>query len=489
MKIIKSIMILIIISTLYLMNAKQTGIKTIPVQTNIPAPQPQIAVQPSKQPIAQQKSYANALNIIRHQMRSDQILQNNRFTQQFINFVKDNVQNSDYPEVFAKALLQAGGYLNVSLTGNQQTDYNLFMNIRDQVDHQINVLFSRNVQPIIQPQEKTKERILAQPYYLVSTDINTLTKFGLCPLFDKKAVALNQEEKELADELRKQGSSEESILEFLGKVPPHYSVFNENHQFEPKKTGPGFDTKYVGFNVPCVVALGKFNNWNRTLLQLKSLDQLELAATSGLSAALCAGHSLNNARLMRNYALTGNTLYLKDLHNINDSVNFLLDNKFGEWLYVKDVKNSIENLGQDLGIDGVDISAISTVSLLDSNLDKQNFFEAVFDKNEFNYVQRVKKDIQTGLKKDNYIHVVIVGNEETVGMDLSGRGHYFCFVIIKKDNQIQYIVLDTLPGVYHLQAGSHERNQLMFIIENIEGGNVSTVVPNVPVKLYQNMMK
>ena len=296
--------------------------------------------------------------------------------------------------------------------------------------------------------------------YLVPTDADTLKMFDLCPLFVEQEVSIAPDLlTELDAETIKQLYASQKI-----ESSPKYHVFK----------GDRFESEPVSVDAPCVVPLGMFGNWNRTLFQLKSLDQFDLAQKTGLSPALCAGHALNNGRLIRNYALSGELKYLKDLHDIDNSASFLQDLEIDDWLNVETVKSNIAKVGKVLGVDGIDISAVSTVALFDSNLDKTAAF-SVFNPEEFFYVQNVKKKIQQGLKQDNYVHVMIVGNEEAA----ESHGHYFCFAIIKMGNDIQYIVLDTLPGVYHLQEKSHERDRLMFVIDTIEQGNSLIKVANL----------
>jgi len=326
--------------------------------------------------------------------------------------------------------------------------------------------FFRKKYPYIQIKDLFPTMTLAgfalepEQVHLVPTDASTLKMFDLCPLFVEQEVSI---EPDLLTEL-----DAETIKQLYASQKA--SISPKCHFF---RNGT-FETENVGVNAACVVSLGMFDNWNRTLLQLKSLDQFELAKQTGLSPALCAGHALNNARLTRNYALTGELKYLKDLHDINKSADFLLDLQIDDWLNVETVKVNIAKVGQALGVDGIDISAVSTVALFDSELDKKPEF-AVFSPQEFSYVQNVKKEIQAGLKQKNYIHVMIVGNEEAA----ESHGHYFCFAIIKMGDEIQYVVLDTLPGVYHLQQGSHERDRLMFVIENIEQGSSTIKVANL----------
>lgn len=358
-------------------------------------------------------------------------------------------------------------------------DYPVLRNIEEEIDRQIKALqISAQIKPevklpdlpvikpklpiikpdlpIIKPDlpviksEQPSKIVGTLQTYLVPTSTNILRRYDLCPLFTEPAL---------------------------------YFVFKESRLLSSGKTSLGFEGDDVDVNAPCTVALGKFGAWDRTLMQLKSLNQFELSAATGLDPALCAGHSLNNGRLIRKYALTNDAQCLKDLHNLQSSANFLLDLNIGAWLNVEVVRAKIAELRQELGVDGVDVSAVSTVSLFDSHLNKKFGF-SVFDENEFTYVQDVKKNIQQGLKKKNYVHIMIIGNEETVE---EAFGHYFCFAIIKKGNTIQYVVLDTAPRAYHLHAGSHERDRLMFVIQNIEQGNSAINVANIRTKRLQIM--
>jgi hypothetical protein len=113
-------------------------------------------------------------------------------------------------------------------------------------------------------------------------------------------------------------------------------------------------------------------------------------------------------------------------------------------------------------------------------------FEVFFDRNEFNAVQNLKEQLRKGLQRDYYAHFIIVGNEEVTQF----HGHFFMLAIIKALNEIQYIVIDTFPhGVYHLKEGSHERNRLLFIIQNIEQGSSPIILPNVRMFEYEKSKK
>ncbi len=310
--------------------------------------------------------------------------------------------------------------------------------------------------------------------HLVPTDKVSMQELGLCPLFTQQE-GFQMDPiivQEMMRDLRSQGLSEADIkqqLAGLTKVPgPKYHVFKSDQK------NAWLEEKEISIDAPCVESLGNYGEWNRILLQLKSLNQFELAEKTTLSPALCAGHALNNACLIRDYAETGEIKYLKYLGDINSATNFLLDLTIDDWINVETVKDNLKKMGIEFNIDVSNISAISTVDLFNSNLDKTPDF-AVFNPEEFAYVQNLKQRLRNGLKENNFVHVIIIGNEEVA----ETHGHYFAFAIIKEGNNIQYVVLDTLPNVYHLQKDSHERNRLMFLIENIEQGNAVTPFHNL----------
>lgn len=302
----------------------------------------------------------------------------------------------------------------------------------------------------------------------------SLTNLGLCPLFkkqegytiDSKLVA------EMKSDLRRQGLSEADIEQQL--VGMSSAPGPKCHVFIGSSTDASFAEVPVKESVPCKISLGYFEKCNRTLLQLKGIDQFELAEKTSLSPALCGGNALNNACLIRDYAETGEIKYLSHLHNLNEAANFLLNIGIGDWINVEVVKDSLAKMSKDLDIDTSNISAVSSAALFNSELDKTAEF-ALCDPNEFSYVQKLKEKLRADLKKDYFTHVIIMGNEEAT----ESHGHYFAFAIIKAFNVIQYVVVDTLPNVYHLQEGSHERNRLMYVIDNIEQGYSNIDLANI----------
>ncbi len=317
--------------------------------------------------------------------------------------------------------------------------------------------------------------------HLVPTDKSSMAQLGLCPLFDK------QEELSIAPEIladmkrgyRKQGLSEADIklqlAGFYAESGPQYHVFKEEHVLSSGDVEvTGFKTKPVNPDAPCVAPLGMRGGLNCTLVQLRSLDQFELAKKTSLSPALCAGHSLNNACLIRDYAETGEIKYLRYLHDINSATNFLLDLTINDWINVEVVKENLEKMGQEFNVDVSNIAAVSTIELFDSSLADAPWF-ALFNPEEFTYVQKIKQKIRDGLKGENFVQVIIVGNEEVA----ESHGHYFAVALIKVKNELQCVVLDTLPKVYHLQEGSHERARLLFLLDNVTKGASDVELSNV----------
>lgn len=308
----------------------------------------------------------------------------------------------------------------------------------------------------------------------VPTDALSMKELGLCPLFtQQEAVEFDPALfKEMEQDLRAQGVSDADIKEQLAGLT--ISPGPKSHVFRSDEEHAWFEEEDVRIDEPCVVSLGVFGNWNRALVQLKSLNQFELAEKTTLSPALCAGHALNNACLIRDYAETGEIKYLKYLGDINSASNFLLDLTIKDWINVETVKENLQKMGIDFNIDVSNISAVSTVALFDSNLDNTPEF-ALFSSEEFSYVQDLKQKLRDGLQQDKFVHVIIIGNEEVA----ESHGHYFAVAVIKVGNEIQYVVLDTLPNVYHLREGSHERNRLMFLIQNIEQGHATSAIANL----------
>lgn len=324
------------------------------------------------------------------------------------------------------------------------------------------------------------DRSLTKITHLVPSDSKSMYELGLSPLFVTKETSMDFDiVNDITNALRNEGLSEASItatineMKFPGRV---YHIF-ENGIFKKQQIDHDKD-------VSCIVDLGVYNNCNRKLIQIKGLDQGDLETKIQFPDGLCAGHSLNNACILQRYAKTGEVKYLKDLTDMNGAAEFILKNNIKNWLDIKEAREKLSEINSNLK--DPNISIVSTVGLFDSNLDKNPVFEVCFDKNEFYLTQKNKELIQKGLQRNYFTHVIVIGDEEVK----LNKGHYFTCAIIKVLNEIQYVVVDTFPGgVYHLQDGSHEKNRLMFLIQNIEQGSSTIDLPNVHMLEYEKMIE
>ncbi len=233
----------------------------------------------------------------------------------------------------------------------------------------------------------------------------------------------------------------------------------------------------------CIIPLGG----SRFLMQLESLSQMELAIQKKVAPALCGGLSLHNCILIRKYAKTGNKKYLQDMHNFDLADQFITDIGLGSWLLVSAVKKYL-TIAQKKKYNVSAISVISSPLLFDSQLKKRNDFEMFIEKADYKEVQQLKKYIMKGLQQPNFVHVIIVGNEELVEPK-EARGHFFIFAIIKVGGITQYIVLDTSQGAYHLDERSYARLRLNFMIDQFEKGQSDIMMPHLRWDKYTEQKK
>lgn len=112
---------------------QQKPLPTQPIQRPIEIPQ---------QPTIRPQSYAAALNIIRTQMPSSKVLVNNRFTQEFINFIT----SLNLSDVQTQALLEAGINLHAPLNDNDAMNQQLLSTLQNSIPR---IIQSKSIQPTI----------------------------------------------------------------------------------------------------------------------------------------------------------------------------------------------------------------------------------------------------------------------------------------------------------------------------------------------------
>jgi uncharacterized protein YfkK (UPF0435 family) len=209
---------------------------------------------------------------------------------------------------------------------------------------------------------------------------------------------------------------------------------------------------------PCMLNLGAKNGLNRVLLQMSMAKQIE---------ARCGGLSLINILWTKKYEESGNTNDLTYLHNPGNVQKVLNEIGCGNWVDIKAVKDYI-NSAKAKGYEVSNIDAISSILALDKNLAEFLF------KEEVNTGQKIKNKVKKGFMQDHFFYGIIIGDEE---IRMSGVGHYFAFVIIKKENDIQYIVIDSLTDANHLEPDSYRRRRIHYLITQLETGKATNLIP------------
>jgi hypothetical protein len=166
--------------------------------------------------------------------------------------------------------------------------------------------------------------------------------------------------------------------------------------------------------------------------------------------------------------------FLIALNDIEQATNFLLDININDWITVDAVKDTLRKMSELFKTDITNISVVSSVVLFDQFLPEKLEY-AVFDEEEYEEAQKIRRAIQQGLQQKYFYHILIIGNEEST----QSHGHYFACAIVKVGQTIQYLVLDTLPNVYHLQKESHELNRLRYMIDQLETGRSEVDFANI----------
>lgn len=273
--------------------------------------------------------------------------------------------------------------------------------------------------------------------------------------------------------------TDEDILKKLQLCPPSFSKNLLFTIFE-EEPWPQYSRYNVNEHPACIVP-----NWNGgTLMQLFSLNQIEFSSVKDVDSAHCSGLSLRNCIQMQLYANTGDNKLLTLLHNFDNAKKFLDTVGAKEWGQANQVREYL----REAKIKGFNVDNISVIEMplyLDPGLlqsKEANIVQGVFDKKEFEYVQAVKQKISNGIKGSHFFHAMIIGNLEQV----EGRamGHWFSFVIIKNNNTIQYIVLDTISKNYHLVEFSYEMQRLQSIVNHIIKGYSNVQLQHAAVALY-----
>jgi hypothetical protein len=309
--------------------------------------------------------------------------------------------------------------------------------------------------------------------HLCPADEESMKNLGLIPLF-------RQEQYEIDVELAKTLTAQE-----LKSIKP--SQFLECKKFNELENS--FDAVNVSSdNAPAVITLQNDETGHKIdLIQCFTLNQFELAKKTSLSSALCGGHALFNAHCAQEYAIKGEVRCLQNMHSIEAATNYLLDFESQQWAPLSRLKTDIEKM-KDLNLlrrKNDCITVVSSLELFDPALEAAPYFPFFIGPNEYAYVQEKRKKIMEGLKKGNFVHTIIFGNEE---MLLAGNGHWVAVTVLKYGRNMQFIVTDTVPNVYHLDKESHEGKRLRVLIDCLTVGKSDSVITNIKAAKIAEMM-
>ncbi|HLC07453.1 MAG TPA: hypothetical protein VJJ26_04675 [Candidatus Babeliales bacterium] len=160
MSFFKNLLPIILLCTISSVSPRGVG-QTRPVEQPKPTPIKAIPTPPiiRQQPVIQQKSYAQALDIIKNQMPSRKVLINNVFTQEFIDFVTA----LNLSEIETTALLQAGANIHATWTDNNETNKKILSSLRNNIKSITQTKPREQIKPTPQPQPAKKDRSRKQP--------------------------------------------------------------------------------------------------------------------------------------------------------------------------------------------------------------------------------------------------------------------------------------------------------------------------------------
>ena len=162
MKLIKNILPILLLFAVGSISPRSVGAsakKSVVQAKKTPTRKTTLPPVTQQQPIAQAPSYVQALNIIKTQMPSNRVINNNSFTQEFIDFVK----SFNLSDIETKALLQAGANIHATWTDNNETNKQILSSVRNNIQSIIPSQQTTQIQPSIQQQPRIPAPPVVQP--------------------------------------------------------------------------------------------------------------------------------------------------------------------------------------------------------------------------------------------------------------------------------------------------------------------------------------
>jgi hypothetical protein len=215
---------------------------------------------------------------------------------------------------------------------------------------------------------------------------------------------------------------------------------------------------------------------NQILMQLNTINQFDLDSIVDKDGnqlyATCPVQSLRSISLIMQYAETGRDNFLHALTNKAQATNFVEDVKAQGFAFDWLSGGALENVIQKARIPGISQEQVTVLENVTALPTKQNLMTK----------------IRNGLREDNFVHGIVLGTQDEsvvtayeeikkaqgdfqmleLKIAQSVRIHFFAFIIVKKGNNIQYIVVDTAPATYHL--ADKQLLRLKYIIDMFTTG-------------------
>ena len=240
---------------------------------------------------------------------------------------------------------------------------------------------------------------------------------------------------------------------------------------DPSDKLPGYrELSAADLNIPA-------DNKKRHLMQLKTFNQEVFENANSLCWAL----AVRNTLLLSSFVYTGDTNFLKQLPSIDGVKSFLDYYKLNELvaklgaqsMFTKEqVEDFMQKNFTQPSAFVIDPSLIKdrkiTVMATPFEIDKTNWFVE-----EESSASNAAKRVREGLKQKEFFHAFILGEDELAAIsgDTKAAGHYITFAVVKKSNNIVYVVADTKADHYYIGPdNSYEYQKLLHFIESLEKG-------------------
>jgi hypothetical protein len=219
-----------------------------------------------------------------------------------------------------------------------------------------------------------------------------------------------------------------------------------------------------------------YDKTKHVLLQLHAINQTEIGGE------YCPGLSVRNALILQKFVQTGDVALLKQLYDLSSAQEFIDKTGCPKVAYKEEVIAKVINpMVRSMGLSAQSISVIESVMVFNP-LQLQEKFTI----EERKAALELQAKIQKGLQEPYFFHAFIVGNAEEQAT-LHTQAHWYCVCVIKLNDTIQYVIIDTIP-VYHLDPkpylskpiDSLQYDRIRYLIDLLEQGSSTIALIRQP---------